>query len=642
MGRPFHSELEVLGETYNWALRLDVAPIVNTLKPLWAHPLTTIGSGGSLSSAHLAASLHRNRTRRLATVCTPLEFVSSHQSDTAAGVLIMSAGGRNPDVLSALWHGMRAEPPWIAVICGSRGTPLGKLAAANEYCSLFEYAPPIGKDGFLATNSLLAVFTLLIRAYGTEREQLPETVDELLGAHDLTAFLELTAEGDLERFVERDTLIVLYGSSTKTAAIDLESKLTEAALARVQLADFRNFAHGRHHWLAKRAEESAVLALCTPEDRDLCRRTLALLPREVPQLIAEFPKNSSTTFLLSLLFAFGITELFGRARHIDPGRPSVPEFGRKLYHLRTRRPQKERDIRSIAIRRKLRAGNVPPDFVDEKFWNDCFDAQLARLQNGAFSAVVFDYDGTLCSARRRLEGPAPEIVNQLKRLLRCGIGIGVATGRGRSVRHDLQKCLPKEHWESLVIGYYNSSDVGFLADDCAPCRSEVLTAPLQAVYEILRADKILRENCKWTLRPQQITLEPRSWLDGYYLWSRANERLQLVHSTDVRAVSSTHSIDIIGPGVVKTNLLKVLQSSRHLSASDRILCIGDRGRWPGNDCDLLAHQFSLSVDEVSSDPSTGWNLAPAGCRGSEATLYYMGCLKQGPKEVRLDFAERGA
>jgi hypothetical protein len=66
-------------------------------------------------------------------------------------------------------------------------------------------------------------------------------------------------------------------------AVDLESKFTEAALGNLQAADYRNFAHGRHHWLAKRGHESAVLALISEADRELAERTLNLIPREVPQ-----------------------------------------------------------------------------------------------------------------------------------------------------------------------------------------------------------------------------------------------------------------------------------------------------------------------------------------------------------------------
>src|SRR5947199_382422 len=76
---------------------------------------------------------------------------------------------------------------------------------------------------------------------------------------------------------------------TQVGAIDFESKCTEAALTNVQTADFRHFAHGRHHWIAKRGDQTAVLALCGEEDSETAGRTLSLLPGSVPVLRVDVP-----------------------------------------------------------------------------------------------------------------------------------------------------------------------------------------------------------------------------------------------------------------------------------------------------------------------------------------------------------------
>src|SRR5260370_29648479 len=47
----------------------------------------------------------------------------------------------------------------------------------------------------------------------------------------------------------RQHFIVLHSPSLDAAAWDLESKFSEAALGSIQVADYRNFAHGRHHWI---------------------------------------------------------------------------------------------------------------------------------------------------------------------------------------------------------------------------------------------------------------------------------------------------------------------------------------------------------------------------------------------------------
>ena len=89
-------------------------------------------------------------------------------------------------------------------------------------------------------------------------------------------------QADLDRRVkpawDKQTLMVLYGPSTRVAAVDLESRFAEAALQDLFISDYRNFAHGRHNWLAKRPDSTAVLAFVTPDDREIASKTLSLFP----------------------------------------------------------------------------------------------------------------------------------------------------------------------------------------------------------------------------------------------------------------------------------------------------------------------------------------------------------------------------
>src|SRR5262249_53339365 len=89
-------------------------------------------------------------------------------------------------------------------------------------------------------------------------------------------------------------------------------------------------------------------------------------------------------------------------------------------------------------------------------------------------------------------------------------------------------------------------------------------------------------------------------------------------------VESSHSLDVLAPGVSKQLVVEACKSAAAMRGNPvDALCIGDRGRWPGNDYVLLSNPYSLSVDTVSPDPDTCWNIAPAGCRGVQATLAYL-------------------
>src|SRR5205814_9683001 len=72
-----------------------------------------------------------------------------------------------------------------------------------------------------------------------------------------------------------------------------------------------------------------------------------------------------------------------------------------------------------------------------------------------FRAIVFDYDGTLCSSQRR-DGPPPQaIVEHLVRLVRAGVMVGIASGRGGSIQTCLAEILPPDVLAEIQLGLYN-------------------------------------------------------------------------------------------------------------------------------------------------------------------------------------------
>jgi hypothetical protein len=93
-------------------------------------------------------------------------------------------------------------------------------------------------------------------------------------------------------------------------------------------------------------------------------------------------------------------------------------------------------------------------------------------------------------------------------------------------------------------------------------------------------------------------------------------------------------VDIVAPGVSKLNVIGQL---RQWVGNAPILAIGDRGRWPGNDYDLLREPFALGVDEISVDPATCWHLGKPGQRGPSVTLDYLQALKAEDGRVRFAY-----
>ena len=264
---------------------------------------------------------------------------------------LTSAGGSNPDILASLDRLARREPRSLVVVCLTPGAPLARRASRIPFVDLIELSPPTPRDGFLATNSLITLVTLLERAYGATLGQGSALPTEW--AHLLPPDVQLDLDRRLPTAWKKQTLLVLYGPSTRVAAVDLESRFSEAGLQNVSIADYRNFAHGRHNWLAKRPESTAVLAFVTPAERELASKTLELIPQLVPTIPVSIPFTDATAGVAALARVMHITLSAGQARDIDPGRPGVPPFGRRIYNLKafTQRPVSDRQ--AIAIERKI-------------------------------------------------------------------------------------------------------------------------------------------------------------------------------------------------------------------------------------------------------------------------------------------------
>lgn len=643
MGKPYQKELEQMPRLYAWANSRDINELSHALLALCPYSLVAIGSGGSLTTAHIASSLHQTCIGKISHSATPLEVVQYPiLSDTA--YLFLTAEGKNPDILGAFDHVARREPRQLIVVCGALGSPLVKHARAYEYVKMIELDIPTGKDGFVATNSLLAFAILLTRAYTRVANvsiKFPPSLEALLHPQrSLRQTLRILEETS-RPVLQREHVLVLYGPTCQAAAIDLESKYSEAALGAIQLADYRNFAHGRHHWLDKRESSSGIIAFVSDDDKPIADRTLKLIPQSIPILKVPVPHMSMIGSLSALISALHLIGLAGRIRGIDPGQPGVPGFGRRIYHLKPRKTwsltfEGLGPVEGAAIRRKagldlqllIRNGTI-------EFWKQQLQAYLQQLTGIRFQGIVCDYDGTLCQPSRPIE---PDMGKLLEIILTKGWILGIATGRGKSVREDLRKIIKKSNWPRIVLGYYNGAEIARLDDDYHP---DSIAGPCPALVPVMRA---IKKDSHWetlgqlTFRQWQITLAPSNLRDPS-LWDAARS---LAKRTQTTLLQSTHSIDFVPPGVSKMNLTRHLQQILlSQGRSDRILCVGDLGRNPGNDADMLASPFGLSVDEVSSDPHTCWNLAPPGYRGVQATIKYLTSIVSRHDGFSLDTKKLG-
>ena len=606
MGKPYHSELNLIPATIEWALKQDISTLRHTLlRELGPHNLISIGSGGSLVAAEFAALLHETTTGHLARSATPLE-ATVRQTPRNTAALLLSASGSNADILQVARLLPELGYEATAALCTRGESPLGTVISGHGGM-VHDFPLPSGRDGFLATNSLIATLVLLYRA-ATESPA-TQSVDEALLPPNSVTF-----EGT-EKALANRTLIVLGQGWAAPAATDFETRFSEGGLANVTFTDPRNFAHGRHNWLALHSAETGIVSLETETSKAEAARILKFLPEDIDTLRARSNRQgpAATIDLVSTVMKLAGTA--AELRGIDPGRPSVPRFGRRMFRAGATRYTGSREAPSVAKKRK--ALSLSPHEKGDEI-NTALKEFVHKLKTARFTGLVIDYDGTLCARNRRFEPVTREICSELNRLLAEEVPLGVASGRGSSLHGRLRDALDPQYWDRVVVGLYNGAKVVKLSDEIEHDEQPVPDILAEAYSRLSPLEPTL--GLESVVRPYQISIRPVSWIDPFNLRTIIIE--QLAGFNGVSVLASSHSVDIVADCTSKTVVVDAL----HPEQPGCTLRIGDQGTAGGNDFELLNTGLSLSVDRVSSNLKTCWNLGQHGVSGPLLTLQYLRAL----------------
>ena len=222
-------------------------------------------------------------------------------------------------------------------------------------------------------------------------------------------------------------------------------------------------------------------------------------------------------------------------------------------------------------------------------------------------------------------------------VLKAGFIIGIATGRGKSVRESLQETIPQKYWDSVIIGYYNGGQIGKLHHEVVPNRNLDIYQPLKEVFDKLKSMPNFKQ-LSIEIRPHQITIETSDACDWQKIRSQLQEEIIRLNKGEIKVLESSHSIDIIPNHVTKIKVVdECIRCQENKGLGLHALCIGDRGKWPGNDYQLLDTDYSLSVDEVSSNPENCWNMSKAGMKNTDSALYYLNKIIKKDSFMRIKF-----
>lgn len=617
MGKDYKKELSNLNSVYQTAYLSDVQQLSDFLLKHCNTILWGIGSGGSFSAARIFEFLCA-KAGWISKSITPLELYLYDAQLHDSAVILFTASGRNVDSINSYRFLEKIETEGLLTCCMRVEAPIKKQQKDNLHTYYYEHKMPVTKDGYLAVESLVATSTLLCRAFEIA------TNNPFFKLPNHYEWHTKKIDSSLLRLVlHKETIIVLHGGISTPAAVDLESKFSETALGNIQLVDFRNFAHGRHYWLTSRKDSTAIVAIVGASEQELATKTLKLLPGGIPILRYDVTDNSIIGLLDSFDFVFELVLQSGIIRGINPGKPEVDDFGKKLYHLRNnicgndQFKLRDKHIEQMAIYRKTNAKHT----LNENAYLCAANDYLRSLRAQHFCGIVFDYDGTLHNKERKSITEL-QIFEKINQLLENKVKIGIATGRGKSVRKELQQVISADYWKDIVIAYYNGGCLGTLEDEHCPDKSgKCVSQDFLQLSDYLRSINLpssIKVDGLDDNNPFQITV----FVTDRHLKSYIEMiKCFCVETKGLKIIESSHSLDIIPASSSKNNIF-AFWTNQNLSKND-FLSIGDSGQLGGNDYELLNGKFGLSVDRVSNSYYSCWNYAKPGVRNLEATLFYL-------------------
>lgn len=613
MGKPYEQELKLFQKTIDWSKKQDVSSIKEFFQT-FDEPVYCIGSGGSLTVACLCSQMLES-IGITSKYTTAFDFLSKPEPINKSKYILFTASGNNPDSIAVMkkLNKFSLNKQSITITLNTQ-SKVKKYESLNN--KIHSFSIPSKNDGFLATNTLIASCILITKLlkklsfYNINLNQISPSPIQI----------------NKKLLNNKTNALVVYGKWGLPAAIDIESKLSEAGVLSVQLADFRNFAHGRHNWIDKNLSETLIISIETKEDSKVATNTLKQLPREssIVRIMEEesSPIGSINLILKVMSLVFQISSF----KNIDPGKPGVPSYGSSIYNLNI---LKHYDILSsqkltkkdtaILKKSKYPHFNLIPNNL-KKHLGTTYDQYLKDLYKTQYKAIIFDYDATLLSRFNRYGTINKKMQSLLNKTLESGIIIAIVTGRGKSVYNDFSKTILAKYHSQIFIGYYNGSLIKNLSEG-KPNKEEKKNKNIIEFGKILENNVFIQKIANIDVNNIQISITLKNLIYTNHLLSILKELAFKHNIKQLKILKSSHSVDIIPESTSKTKVYQYLNKKFNLN--NQILSIGDSGQWPGNDFELLSYANALSVDSVSTLEDTCWNLEPSTKDSTKGTMKYL-------------------
>jgi HAD superfamily hydrolase (TIGR01484 family) len=625
----------------------DVSAVRSTL--MRANGWAVIGSGASYSGALLTARWLMSAYSVTAQAFTPYEY--SLAESFAPGAILLSARGKNSDILAAAHVCLRRQVDPLLIVTGVSESPLHELV--RDYVPahvLVTHTPPPGqKEGFFGVQTLAAAIAVFAAQGGGPAHTFPRLTGEWADEVNTlsSAFIDSMSSA-IADVASAEQVVVLGTDWASPAVADFESKWVEGGLGWIEHSESKNYTHGRY--MNAQPARSAFIVFATADGVEFLDLFATALSGQFPLLTVVSREPSFAGACELMLRGCHLFAEFARLRQVDVSNPVLPSYATKLFAASPLYPELDLAPRlaghvETCLSLKARALQHEGDSAAEAAtvpMRSVVLASLAQLYSSRFCGLACDVDGTLLPLNER-DGSLPlSVSSELNRLLAAGVDIAVVTGRGSSVLDILRAAVNEANWPNVYC-YLRNGGVFVRLSEEAPEWVHTLSEA-SALSEMIRnLPDVVASGADISIdrHGTQVTVDFGASRSKLARTVTSIIRKEVVQRTwDAHVRESGACVDIFSSQSGKE------RACDHFSrtviepkGSSRVLLLGDSGHVGGNDHEMLQLPFSMSVGTVHWSPNTCFPVLDSNLTqriGPEGTAFLLSSATVGQGWFRLN------
>ena len=339
--RHFSNSIPHFGEVIRWAQDQDVTELRSFLLTNPEMPLIGVSSGGA-SSPLVYATLLYSTFQGLARAVTPLTFASLSDAvikNSKTLILSNSGHGVDPEYTSRRAFSLSPEHSACITRPGEKNDLIPIAERFGVPCFRFSWPEFECTGGFISCLSHIATYSLFYKAFTGDPNILGK-ISLSERPEDCFSYSTRVPGGELPSFDRYRHYIILYGGYGEPVATDLETKFHESGYASVQLADYRNFCHGRFIFESNHFDDTCIILLRTPREAKFADQLInakglfrdkstgeypSLFPADMPLLTIDTDLDSPLASLDLLVKSQVFFSEAGKAYGYDPANPENPK-----------------------------------------------------------------------------------------------------------------------------------------------------------------------------------------------------------------------------------------------------------------------------------------------------------------------------